>query len=351
MLKIKLLPALGLLGMGILPMAQAADEIQDKRWYIAPYASFSYTDEDRRASDGWGGGLGVGKILDKHFNVELKGFYQGFTGQNGPWSMSGGSAETQYYFNREKFSPYTVIGLGGMNTCLGPKCGAGFIAEAGLGFNYELHDNLLFRSDVRYRYNNNANANLQAGTNEFNDLVINAGFVIPFGEKPKPATLQIQAPTPIAPAAKPADCSTQDSDHDGVNNCLDKCPDTVTGSKVDNVGCPIKLILKGQQFKVDSAELTADAKKTLDEVAASLISYPEKNAIAVQGHTSSEGGTAHNLKLSQNRANSVVSYLKSKGVTNSLSAKGFGKSQPVADNKTAAGRTENRRVELIWIKN
>lgn len=355
MLKNKLLPLASLIGLGILPIAaQAADQIQDDRWYVAPFASFVHTGGDRKASDGWGGGMGVGKMIDKYFNVELKGFYQGYTGQNGPWSMSGGSAELQYYFFRDKFSPYTVIGAGGMDSCVGPKCGGGFIGEAGLGFTYELHDNFLIRSDVRYRYNNNFDANLQPGTNEFNDMIVNVGFVVPFGEKPKAAVAKAATinppPAPVVTAPAPVDCSTLDSDHDGVNDCLDKCPNTPKGSKVDPNGCPIKLVLKGSQFKYDSAELTIEAKNILDEVAASLNAYPEKNEVQVQGHTSSEGSTKYNLKLSQNRAKSVVEYLKKKGVTNKLSAKGFGKSKPIADNRTEEGRSENRRVELIWIQ-
>ena len=95
--------------------------------------------------------------------------------------------------------------------------------------------------------------------------------------------------------------------------------------------------------------MTPEAKTILDEVAASLIAYPEKNEILVQGHTSSEGSAPYNMKLSQKRAKSVVDYLKAKHVTNKLTAKGFGKTKPIADNKTEAGRSENRRVEMIWI--
>lgn len=353
MLNKKLLPALALAGLGLMPTAKAADQIDDNRWYVAPFGTFIRTDDDRLARDGWGGGAAFGKIIDRHFNVELKGFYQGYNGQNGTWNSSGGTADAQYFFFRDKFSPYTVIGLGGMDTCVSAKCAAGFIAEAGLGFTYELSDNFLFRSDIRYRYNNNNDVHVQPGTTEFNDMLINVGFVIPFGEKPKSApavATPAPAPAPIVKSPAPADCSTMDSDKDGVNNCLDKCPDTPRGSKVDPNGCPIKLILKGQQFKYDSAVLTAEAKTLLDEVAASLKAYPEKNEIEVQGYTSSEGSDAYNLKLSQNRAKSVVDYLKKKGVTNKLSSKGFGKANPIADNKTEAGRSENRRVELIWIQ-
>jgi len=352
MLNKKLLPLAALLGIGFLPSAHAADQVDDNRWYISPFGNFVVTDQDRHARDAWGGGMGIGKIIDRHFNVELKGFYQGGNGQYGTLNMSGGTADLQYYFWRDKFSPYSVIAVGGADSCVAGKCAPGILGEAGLGFSYEINDNFLIRSDVRYRYNNNFASHIQPGATEFNDMVVNVGFVIPFGDKPKGASpLPAPTPAPVVTAPAPVDCSTLDSDHDGVNNCLDKCPDTYKGSKVDAHGCPLKLILKGEQFKYDSAELTPEAKITLDEVAASLVAYPEKNEIEVQGHTSSEGSTAYNLKLSQNRAKSVVEYLKLKGVSNKLVAKGYGKSKPIADNKTEAGRSENRRVELIWKQN
>jgi OOP family OmpA-OmpF porin len=356
MLKHKLLPFALLLGCNLLPAAQAADAVDDNRWYVAPFGTFVYTGDGRQSSDGWGGGAAFGKILDRHFNIELEGFYQGFNSQHGSLSFAGGTADIQYFFFRDKFSPYAVLGAGGMNTSLAKGgSAAGIIAEAGVGFTYELLDNLSFRSDIRYRYNNNFNSTLKTGTDDYHEMLVNVGFVIPFGEKPKAAALQnVAAPEPIVATPRPTpvpDCSTLDSDHDGVNNCLDKCPDTPRNTKVDTYGCPIKLILKGSNFKVDSAELRPDAKVILDEVAQSLNNYPLKNEIEVQGHTSSEGGTAHNQKLSERRAKSVADYLKSKHVTNKLSVKGFGKNRPIADNKTEAGRSENRRVELIWVEN
>ena len=356
MLKKRLLTITSLTIVGILPLAQAADQanddrwhtdqVQDNRWYIAPFGSFVRTGGDRKASDGWGGGMGIGKMLDRHFNVELKGFYEAFSGANGPWSLTGGMADLQYYFFRDKFSPYAVIGAGGMNSCASANCGASVIGEAGAGFSYELHDNFLLRSDVRYRYNNNLNAQVQPGTDEFHDMTVNVGFVVPFGDKPKPV-VRTELPVAVAPAR---DCSTQDADADGVNDCLDRCPGTIKGSKIDNSGCPVRLVLKGEHFKYDSAELTLNAQGILDGVAESLVSYPQKNDIEVQGHTSSEGSNSYNMKLSQRRAQSVVDYLKMKGVSNRLIAKGYGESQPVADNRTEEGKSENRRVELIWIE-
>lgn len=331
------------ISVGFLPLAQAADQFQDNRWYVAPFASFVRTGGDRNASDGWGGGLGAGKIIDKNFNIELKGFYEGFGGANGPWSLTGGTADLQYFFFRDRFSPYTVVGLGGMNSCASANCGASFIGEAGVGFTYELHDNFLIRSDVRYRYNNNLNAQIQPGTDEFHDMTVNVGFVIPFGDKPKSARLE-----PSITAT--ADCSTLDSDADGVNNCLDRCPESIKGSKIDANGCLISLVIKGVKFKYDSAELTPSAMEILNTVVQNLMSYPQKNDIEVQGHASSEGTDSYNLKLSQRRSESVADYLKLKGITNTLIAKGYGETRPIADNSTEAGKSENRRVELIWIE-
>ena len=231
MFKKQLLALAALTSVGFLTVAQA-DDVVDKRWYVAPFGSFVQPGGDRNADSGWGGGMGFGKIINEHFNVELKGFYQGLDREkrSGSWDMTGGTADVQYFLSRGTFSPYTVIGLGAMNTSTNGNSGMGFIGEVGAGLTYEVCDNLLVRSDVRYRYNNNVGANLQPGTNEFHDMVVNLGFVIPFGPKPKPVVAQAApapAPTPVVAAV--ADCSTLDDDHDGINNCDDLCPNTLPG--------------------------------------------------------------------------------------------------------------------------
>lgn len=335
--------------------AAQAEEPQDDRWYVAPFGTFIKSGGDRGAKDGWGGGMGFGKMLNEYFNIELRGFYQGFSGYNnantgqttGRWDLTGGSADLQYYFFRDTFSPYVVAGIGGMNTSVPGDSAASITGEGGVGFTYELHDNFLLRSDVRYRYNNNFNANLRPGTEEYHDMTVNVGFVIPFGEKPKAAVTQAKLePEPAAP-----DCSTMDSDGDGVNDCLDKCPGTISGSQVDAQGCPIRIELKGVNFKYDSAELTENAKYILDGVAAKLAAYPQDKEIEVQGHASSEGAYQYNVRLSQRRSQSVVDYLRAKGVTDRMHAKGYGPDRPIADNATEAGRIQNRRVELVWMEN
>ena len=70
----------------------------------------------------------------------------------------------------------------------------------------------------------------------------------------------------------------------------------------------------------------------------------------IEGHTDDRGRDAYNLNLSDQRAASVLSYLTQRGISSSrLQSKGFGEARPVASNKTAAGRQENRRVELSII--
>jgi OOP family OmpA-OmpF porin len=342
MLKKNFLLVAALSSLGFLATAQA-DDLVDKRWYVAPFGTFVQPGGDRQSNNGWGGGLGFGKMLDEHFNVELKGFYQNLSGgKYGGSDMTGGIAEVQYYIMRDKFSPYTVLGLGGMNTSHNYKSGAGFIGEAGAGFTYEVSDNFLIRSDVRYRYNQNFNANLQPGTNEFSDMVVNLGFVVPFGAKPQPVVAEaapLPAPTPVAVT----DCSALDADNDGVNNCIDKCPTTLPGVQVSVAGCWIVDV----KFDNDKDIIKPEYFGNLDNAAKAIKEHPGY-VIEVQGHTSKTGGFKHNMTLSERRAKAVMNYLLegSQAPLTTLTARGYGWTQPIDTNETEAGRANNRRVQL-----
>jgi outer membrane protein OmpA-like peptidoglycan-associated protein len=106
------------------------------------------------------------------------------------------------------------------------------------------------------------------------------------------------------------------------------------------------LVLRGVNFATAKAVLIGDSKQILDRVAASLIEHPDVR-IEVAGHCDSQGAEEYNLKLSDLRANAVRNYLIEKGVAaDRLVARGYGETQPIADNDTAEGRAENRRVEL-----
>jgi outer membrane protein OmpA-like peptidoglycan-associated protein len=109
------------------------------------------------------------------------------------------------------------------------------------------------------------------------------------------------------------------------------------------------LIVNISDVLFDTAKYTLrpGAREKLAKVSGIILAYPGLK-LEVEGHTDSVGTDEYNMKLSDNRANSVREYLVAQGInTSSIAAHGFGESQPVASNDTAAGRQQNRRVELV----
>jgi len=122
------------------------------------------------------------------------------------------------------------------------------------------------------------------------------------------------------------------------------------GSKVGVTEQPdgsVKLDIPGAVlFQTNSAQLNPNFQGTLDQIAGTLQEHPNAT-VNVVGHTDSTGSDSYNMKLSQDRAMSVTSYLAMRGVAPSrMMATGQGESMPVADNSTAEGRAQNRRVEM-----
>lgn len=119
------------------------------------------------------------------------------------------------------------------------------------------------------------------------------------------------------------------------------------GVQKDKETGAITLIMPGNiTFATGQSAVKADFYSVLDAVADVLKEY-NKTSISISGHTDSVGRDDANIKLSQDRANSVGQYLISRGVAGSrINAVGYGKSQPVADNSTENGRAQNRRVEI-----
>jgi len=109
------------------------------------------------------------------------------------------------------------------------------------------------------------------------------------------------------------------------------------------------LIVNMSDVLFDSGQYTLKpgAREKLAKVSGIILAHPGLR-IDVEGHTDSIGSDEYNLKLSENRASSVRSYLVSQGVNSGVvTAKGYGKAKPVANNSTAAGRQQNRRVEMV----
>jgi outer membrane protein OmpA-like peptidoglycan-associated protein len=120
-----------------------------------------------------------------------------------------------------------------------------------------------------------------------------------------------------------------------------------TGVDVVRDGDSLLLNMPSQvTFDVDSSAVKPEFRNTLNDVAATLVQY-ESTYIDVYGHTDSTGSDAYNQTLSERRAQSVSSYLSTRGVQSArLGTRGFGESQPVASNTTEDGRAQNRRVEI-----
>ncbi|MBV7256324.1 OmpA family protein [Pacificimonas sp. WHA3] len=120
-----------------------------------------------------------------------------------------------------------------------------------------------------------------------------------------------------------------------------------TGIEVERDGDSLNLQIPSQiTFGVDSAIINEQFRPALNEVAKVLTEY-DKSFVDVYGHTDSSGSDAYNLTLSERRAESVATYLSANGVQRPrIATKGFGETDPIASNDTAAGRAENRRVEI-----
>ena len=140
----------------------------------------------------------------------------------------------------------------------------------------------------------------------------------------------------------------RDDDDDGVPDHVDRCPNTVSGARVDISGCAIQDVIRlpGVNFETGINVILPGAEPVLQAAAATLNLYPDVQ-IEVAGHTDSVGNEETNRELSQQRAEVVRQLLIDFGVDeNRLTAVGYGESQPIQDNVTSVGRAANRRVEL-----
>lgn len=160
---------------------------------------------------------------------------------------------------------------------------------------------------------------------------------------PPPVVEAVPVTPPPPPPAPPAD-----SDQDGVPDTADACP-TVAGLASNN-GCPPKpepsFAFQNILFEFNSSVIKTASYTVLDEVAALLKEYPDKQFM-LHGHSSSEGSETRNMTLSMDRANAVKSYLVTAGVNGAnLTTKGFGETEPLNANSTDAEKQANRRVEI-----
>ncbi len=142
-----------------------------------------------------------------------------------------------------------------------------------------------------------------------------------------------------------------------IGNKMDKQKaelEKIQGAQVESVndGQAIKVTFEsGILFATNSSTLNQASKNALTQFSNSLKTNADTN-VQIYGHTDSSGNDKINVPLSQQRAQSVMDYLGSQGVTAArMTSQGMGSSQPVADNATSAGKTQNRRVEVYITAN
>ncbi len=134
-----------------------------------------------------------------------------------------------------------------------------------------------------------------------------------------------------------------------------KIEEEIPGATVERVDDGIVVTFdenSGVHFETNKHDLTPDSKQTLDKLAAVLTEYPDTNVLVV-GHTDSQGSEAYNMTLSKNRAYAVTNYFThEKGLNPSrFTTNWFGETKPIADNNTAEGRAQNRRVNIVIVPN
>lgn len=145
------------------------------------------------------------------------------------------------------------------------------------------------------------------------------------------------------PPKPPIDCSQLDSDHDGVNDCNDKCPNTLPGTQVNKLGCWIVDI----KFDNDRSEIKPQYFAQLNKLAVDISTHFPNLTLEIQGHTSSTASAAYNLRLSDRRAKAVTDYLNKRIISpHKLVPHGYGLTRPIDTNETAQGRATNRRVQI-----
>jgi len=377
-----------------LPLLHTQAVAQDS--YVTISGVYTDDDADRGVDDDYfGGQFTLGHFATDIFSVEgrISAASPKYNTNiaSGDLKLTEFGVNTRWSYRRdERLSPYVLLGVGILDV-KGPvvEKSQDMYANAGAGINLRLgHSATSLNLEYRLRRSYEGSG--------YNDKITTLGLNFAFGEKPVAMPAPAAAPVdpdsdgdgvpdsrddcPNTPAGHKVDsrgCSLDsdgdgvvdaddacpntyrgasvdargcelDDDKDGVVNRLDECPNTAAGARVDTKGCEIKDVIKlpGVNFESNSDRLLPGANSTLRDAATTLRRYPEL-VVEVAGHTDSDGAAEYNQGLSERRAITVRDYLINEGVREgSLSARGYGEAEPVADNATSVGKAMNRRVEL-----
>lgn len=346
--------------LAVAPLAHAEDEVKSysdsSHVYVAVMPGWFYADKDRRTFSGTDNGTQRGNftmsgILGWQFapkwQVELNVFgtslYTSRSAVGTDFYQEGLSIDLSYNLIGDRtgwITPFIIGGVGGVYDDVVPNRydSVNFQGNAGLGavsgpiFRSGLLEGLKFRIEARYLFDT-----FHKG---MNDARASLGLELPIGTKTV-KTVEVQAPPP-PPVIKTVEVPSPPK--------IIRCPAPFPGAKLDENGCaiaPQTVVLHGVHFEFNKATLLVDAKTLLNQVAEAMKSQ-KGMTVRIDGHTDDIGSDAYNMKLSQERADSVRAYLMTRGIDGSrMTTKGFGKRKPiVTPQNTAAARELNRRVEF-----
>jgi len=325
-------------------------------------AMWTETDNDRGLDDGNGFYYEFGYAMSEKWDLYVNGFSGNHDdlapGATWDHEIKGLTLDlTRVYKRDERVSPLIIVGFGMLDQYrpadvnpfdsgdkeIAFKLGVGVLADL-MEFN---RGKLQLKGTVAGR---------KSFGRSINDVVATIGMQMAFGGKkaappppppPPPPPRAAPTPPPAPPAPPPPPPRPpSDTDRDGVVDATDRCPNTPAGDKVDTAGCSLTIRLE-VFFDTNSSTIKPESYPDLDRVVTFMKETSPSATGVVEGHTDSQGADAANLSLSQRRADAVLKYLVDHGVASGrLTAKGYGETQPVADNGTADGRAQNRRVVL-----
>lgn len=360
--------------VGGLSLAQAVSAQEfDDRWYVSGSVGWNFQEGARGTEDAPFATLGLGKFINPNWSVEGELNYQNPSTERNDdlwYSQYGISFDARRHFITEgrNWNPYVLMGLGyqrheeeyapqdvGSSSPNGPfeREGGNVAGKLGFGAQGDM-GRIKIRTELAYRIDaddDSIGAFLQDdeprddGEDWFGDVLASVGVLIPLG--PEPMAPVAPAPVPVEP-----NCADMDSDGDGVNDCVDRCPDSQPGQTIGPDGCPVpvSIDLKGVNFDFDEATLRPDAVAILSEAAEILRRYPDLR-VEVAGHTDLCGPDAYNQNLSERRARTVYDFLTNAGIDASRLAGpiGFGESRPLEMTPQTFPECKsetNRRTEL-----
>ncbi len=369
----KLLCAALLSGLAVAQTVSAQDF--DDRWYLTTSAGFNLQDGARETRAAPFGTLGFGKFISQNWSLDGEFNYQNprfdnqdlllnpnrpvaGRAQNLNWSQYGVSIDLRRHFVAEgrNWNPYLLAGLGYQRSeeefdafpspnSPGEREDGNLAGKIGGGLQGDL-GRVGVRVELAYRLDADDSSVAAPDESWFGDVLASVGFIVPLGP-------EASEPVADAPPPPPApNCADKDGDGDGVNDCNDKCPNSVAGEAIGPDGCKVNIAidLKGVNFDFDKATLRPDAVSILNEAVEILKRYPDLR-VEVAGHTDLCGNDGYNQSLSQRRSQAVYDYMTSNGVDSGRMAgpNGYGETRPLVQTgqTTPECRNEtNRRTEL-----